>query len=450
MKYFVTGKISENIRETPEGFLVCVGVPIARTGEMEYGPNETPLDGDEYGHVIIERDEDEVFRPETIASFQGKPITIAHPDEFVSPENWKELAKGVLQNVRRGEGEHKNDLIADLLVTDQMAIGLVKNGLREVSCGYEADYEQIEKGKGKQKNIIGNNLALVDQGRAGHGYAINDHKGDSKMALKDKVNAIFAKAKDEALKVLDEKEEPKKEEKSEDSDSYDELVKVVKDLAEKVDKMGQPKDQAEGEVTKKQPADDDEEEATDKEENETEGEILKRVQVLEAAVEKLLAKMGDEEESEDDDEEGEEKSEDDDMEDDEMDDDDFEESTMVGDSKEVLSRAEILAPGIKKSKDIVRKALKTAYGTEEGKKVIDSLAGKKALVFDTKDKIEAKRLGMTFIAASELLKASRKEEVSKTKKATNDYSPVLRDYDKEPMTPEKLNEINAKHFAKRA
>jgi hypothetical protein len=446
MKYFVTGNISENIHETPEGYLVCIGVPIARTGEMEYGPNETPLDGDDDGHVVVTRDEAEVFRPETIASFEGKAITISHPNDFVGPHNWKDLAKGILQNVRRGKGDQKDDLIADLLITDKMAIGLVKNGLREVSCGYEADYLQIEDGKGKQKNIVGNHLALVDQGRAGHGYAINDHKGDKRMKYKDRIKALFSKAQDEAMKIAedeDKKDQMKDEDKdddkkSEDAGAYDELVKMVDALGAKIDAMKPAKDDASGTVVKKEgKADDDDKEdkKDDKKADDAEASIEDRVKALEAAISKLLDnKSGDE---------GMDKTDDDDMEetdDEDMEDDDFESSSLVGDSAEVISRAEILAPGIKKSKDIKVKALKAAYGTEDGKKVIEALTGGKTPTFDSKEKVNS-----LFISASEVMKVTRQKELSKTKR-TQDYVPSI---DKDPMvTAEKMNELNAKFYAK--
>src|ERR1019366_7797155 len=99
MKFYTTSKISENMHETPEGYLVCVGVSIARTGEMSYGPGETPLEVGPDGIVLVTRDAKEVFRPETIASFEGKAVTLAHPTEFVSPINWTVLTKGVLQNI---------------------------------------------------------------------------------------------------------------------------------------------------------------------------------------------------------------------------------------------------------------------------------------------------------------------------------------------------------------
>jgi hypothetical protein len=434
VKYYTTSQISENIHETPEGFLVCVGVPIARTGEMVYGEGETPLETDDEGKILISREADEVFRPETIASFEGKAVTITHPTEFVSPDNWKVLAKGIMQNVRRGEGENENDLIADLLITDSIAINLVKNGLREVSCGYEAEYTQTDEGKGIQTNIVGNHLALVQEGRAGSSYAINDHKGVTKMSIKAKIKAIFAKAQDEAMKMVDEEPPEKKEDKSKDEKpeekkeeskdkggaGYDELVKIVKDLGEKVDSM-KPKDEKpeekkeEGE--KKESKDDDD------------ANYGERLSQLEAAVAQLLEKKSeDSEESED--------------EDDEAEDDDFEKSTMKDSAMtgDTASRVEILAPGLKaKAKDVKAKALKAAYETKDGKAVIDQLTGGKAPAYDSEEKVNT-----LFIAASELLKVARAGDLSKTK--TTDYKPVLDNQG--PMSAERMNEINAKRYNK--
>jgi hypothetical protein len=170
MRYYTTAQLSENIHETPEGFLLCVGVPIARIGEYEYLDGETPLEADEDGRVLITRDADEVFRPETICSFEGKPITIGHPADAVSPQNWSRLAKGYIQNVHRGDTddeEDDDDLIADLLITDHDAIQLVKNGLREVSLGYDADYTQTGPGKGFSIQTCRQPLGPCERGKSG-------------------------------------------------------------------------------------------------------------------------------------------------------------------------------------------------------------------------------------------------------------------------------------------
>lgn len=311
-KFYTPTKLSENIAETPEGFLLCLNVPIARTGEMAYAENETPLEGDSEGKVLIYRDADEVFRVETITSFEGKPITIRHPDEFVDPSNWSYLAKGIIQNVRKADEKDENGqevLMADLLVTDALAIGLIKNGLREVSCGYEAEYEQMGEGKGRQTSIVGNHLALVESGRAGQSYAINDHKGNFTMeSFGDKLKKFFGKAVDEAMseekkdKSKDEdkdmskgkdedkdtKEEKKQEGKDEASASYDELVKMVKDLGEKLEAMSKPKDEM-GEKDK--PVDEDKKEKSSEEESQDEDpKMEERLKALEAAVAKLLDK----------------------------------------------------------------------------------------------------------------------------------------------------------------
>lgn len=445
MKYFVTSKISENIHETPEGYLLCLGVPIARTGEMIYGDGETPLESDDDGRVLITREEAEVFRAETIASFEGKPVTITHPKEFVNPANWKTLAGGVMQNVRRGEGELKDSLIADLLITDSMAIALVKNGLREVSCGYEAEYTQVEEGKGYQTNIVGNHLALVQQGRAGSSYAINDHKGkgDVSMSKLEKLlaklgitkDSPMAKTIDEAMKE-DEKKDDKKDDKAKDEagHGYDELVKMVKDLSSKIESMGKSKDESEEKPAPKKDAKKDESE-DEGEESPAEATLEERLKVLEAAVQKLLERESKEDEVPVDEEEvG-----DEDGEEMESEDDDLAATGITGDAAtEVISRAEILAPGIKATKDVKVKALKAAYATKDGKKIIESLTGGKAPAFDSAEKVET-----LFIAASELMKVTRGNDLSRTK--TRDYSPVLESREGE-MTAERMNEINAKHY----
>lgn len=452
MKYFVKAKLSENISETPEGYLVCLGVPICRTGEQVYGANETPLEPGPNGTVTIMREEAEVFRPETLASFEGKPVTITHPEEFVNPSNWKELSVGTMHNIRRGEGDYLDSTLADLLVTDQMAIGLVKNGLREVSCGYEADYEQDEPGYGYQKNIIGNHLAMVDQGRAGSSYAINDHKGVNKMTLKERLKKLKAKFADAEKEMQDAMEEMKdadgeqtpqdpssgKPAMAKDEEMYDELKKSCDALAKQIDALMGAKDADEEKPAPKKkdkedaPADDEDMEDDDMMDDDEPASMESRMKKLEAAVAKLLeSKAGDEDmESEDADEE--------------MEDDDFDESSMVGDSaggSDIASRAEILAPGIEITKNVKQKALKAAYATKDGRQIIKSLSGGKEPAWDKKEKIDS-----LFIAASEVMKATRVNDNAKTKRAAGVRDSSGKDGAGRVVTADDLNAINAKHF----
>ena len=173
-RFYITEKLSEHIGETPEGFLIAYDVPVAKIGEQVYKGDEVPIEPNAEGLVTIKRTEEEVFKPEAISSFEGKPFTIDHPDEMVTPENWKDLAHGFITNLRRGAREKFDLLIGDIVITTNKAIELVKGGMREISCGYDADYEQLDKGVGIQKNIVGNHIALVMRGRAGHRCAIGD------------------------------------------------------------------------------------------------------------------------------------------------------------------------------------------------------------------------------------------------------------------------------------
>ncbi|EKZ6358445.1 DUF2213 domain-containing protein [Klebsiella aerogenes] len=181
MKYFFTTRLGETRYIQADGSLLCKDVPIARTGTQVYLPEEIDLEPDASGTVTVWRTEDEVFSPETMASFEGVAVTLGHPEDeqgnivFVNPSNYSELAHGHIQNVRRGTGEQSDLLIADVLIKRQEAIDAVNAGLRDVSCGYDAQYKQLSPGRGKQYQITGNHLAVgIDRGRAGGRCAIGD------------------------------------------------------------------------------------------------------------------------------------------------------------------------------------------------------------------------------------------------------------------------------------
>lgn len=175
-KAFFGSKISPNMVKTPENFLICKNVPIARTGIQKYLGKEIGLDDRANDIIKVYRTEDEVFSPKTIASFEGKVFTDEHPDDWVNPLNFSSLAKGTITNVRRGNGKDSDLLLADIIVYSQMQIDEIgSKQKREVSCGYECEYVPYKDGFA-QKNIIGNHVALVSAGRAGQRVAIKDSK----------------------------------------------------------------------------------------------------------------------------------------------------------------------------------------------------------------------------------------------------------------------------------
>lgn len=196
--FYAPSRLGPTQTLTPEGFLICEAVPIARTGEMHYGGGEVPLVPGTDGIVTIERDAAEVFRPETITSFEGKPVTDEHPPVDVTPANWSRYARGFVRNVRQGEDVFADLLLADLVITCAETIAAVRAGKREVSCGYDAEYEQTGSGRGRQSNIVGNHVALVEEGRCGSRCAIGDHAmRKPKRSVWDRLTTAF-KARDEA------------------------------------------------------------------------------------------------------------------------------------------------------------------------------------------------------------------------------------------------------------
>ena len=187
-KAFYGSRISENRIRTPEGFLICKNVPIAKVGTQQYLGEELGLEGYENVLVDVIRTEQEVFSPKTIASFEGKPFTDDHPEqsEFVTTENYKQYVKGHVTNVRRGEGNFSDKLLADIIVYDKTVIEEIESGRkREISCGYGCDYDIDENGNILQINITGNHVALVNEGRAGHNVRILDHNKNKKGVVKN-------------------------------------------------------------------------------------------------------------------------------------------------------------------------------------------------------------------------------------------------------------------------
>jgi len=195
MRLYTVEKLGPKQALTPEGFLVCYDVPVARVGVMDYHELELPDLEAKDGVIQVERTEDVVFSPETIASFVGKPVTIDHPFEPVTPSNWLAFAKGNAMNVRRGEGDQSNLLLADLLITDRVAIDKVRGkDLTEVSCGYDSQYEQIAPGRARQATVVGNHVALVKNARCGPVCTIGDSfknlSGENPMAAKKGAKSV--------------------------------------------------------------------------------------------------------------------------------------------------------------------------------------------------------------------------------------------------------------------
>lgn len=168
-------RLSDNIIKLENGCIVCKNVPIARIGTYVYTKDEIGIDVQD-SVVEVFREQSEVFSPKTIASFNGVAFTDTHPPVDVTSDNWSMYSKGEVTNVHRGEGKDTDFLMADIIVRDPITINEIESGAkREISAGYECEYVERD-GKIFQKNIVGNHVALVQQGRAGHNVKIRDKK----------------------------------------------------------------------------------------------------------------------------------------------------------------------------------------------------------------------------------------------------------------------------------
>lgn len=262
--------ISPNQIETGEGFLICRNVPIARTGEQDYLGTELGLPVADV--VKVNRPAEEVFSDAALASFEGKPVTNDHPPELIDSETATMYEKGHVQNVRKGEGEWEGYVIGDLHIHDADLIRAIKEGKRQISCGYECDYSEDGDGY-KQTNIRGNHVAVVEQGRAGSKAAIMDSNKSKPIKAERKVmskQSNFLKlfgmaangkndeeltqmAMDAAENLVEEKTTEEVEtKKTEDGDPVAALAAKVEELSAKLDALTEPKesvDEATEEVT---------------------------------------------------------------------------------------------------------------------------------------------------------------------------------------------------------
>ncbi|EPF6052523.1 DUF2213 domain-containing protein [Acinetobacter baumannii] len=420
---YTTGQLGRTREITPEGYLLCRDVPIARIGTLMYADGEVPVAADNTGLIIIYRGEEVLFDPITIASAEGKPVTDDHPADWVTPDNWKELSKGFGKDVRRGEGADSGYLMADLLVTDKETIQKVLDGKVEISLGYDADYVETSKGKGLQSNIRVNHIALVEKGRCGSRCSIGDSFMSAKKTQKKEPwyqNLLGLKRTvDQALEEADKTVDSDDDDKTEDGESDDdngktndaainrEILKTLKTLDARLVRLEKKKTKDSDDPEKKTEDDDDDPENKTKDDGDlTEPEKAEKI-----------------------DESG--------------------TQTYTGDSlKEVISRAEILSPGYRmptfdsanNGKAVLntkRSVLKAAYATEDGQKAIAPFVGPNPDF----DKLPTFTIDAAFVGASELIKQQNNAKGVRSGIST-------RDFGRAAPTPAEINQRNREFWNK--
>lgn len=193
MKVLIAEKLSQHRYKTPEGYLICVDSVLARTGKQTYRRNEIFTDSEDDRLIEVDRKAEEVFSPETMASFENKPICVEHPDVDVTVNNISEFAVGFVRDIHKGEYESEPVMLGTLVITDAKTIEEIENGEHtDLSCGYDCDIEDCDSPE--QKHIRGNHIALCEHGRAGIAHIV-DSVNDMALSRTDAMDRCISLGK---------------------------------------------------------------------------------------------------------------------------------------------------------------------------------------------------------------------------------------------------------------
>lgn len=238
---------------TEEGYLVDHPI-VTSCGIFEYN---CP-DGSVHRELRLPED---VFDPESLKSYRGKPVIITHDAGSVDKDNVQDESIGTILSDGYRDGE---DVRAEIVIHDTDA--MKDCGLRELSLGYSLDLDETpgtwhgHPYDAIQKNIRVNHLALVDKARAGDQARLNIDSRDKliggkvmatpktnpkakknpeqtakKPARNDSMAAVIARYKARRAKRLDEAENPPAE-----GLTPEELVQLVRDRRDRRDAEGDP------------------------------------------------------------------------------------------------------------------------------------------------------------------------------------------------------------------
>lgn len=161
-------QISDNIfHEKETGYLYCKNSILGGIGVQKYLGKELPFKDVKPDEVVeLVRESIDVFDSSSISTFNGKPVTLHHPEGKVNSKNFKKFIVGSLNDVKQDE-TNKDNLIGDVVIYDAYTVDKVMKGeLKDLSLGYRAKVVPTGDGRYKQTSIVVNHLAIVEAGRA--------------------------------------------------------------------------------------------------------------------------------------------------------------------------------------------------------------------------------------------------------------------------------------------
>lgn len=170
-------------KKTKEGYLVATA-RVARTGNQMYLASELGdiaiNAGFKPGDVVrVHRHADQVFSDATLRSITRVPVTVDHPPENVTSDNWSQYSVGEVGDAYSTDSEW---IIVNPMIKDSAAISAAETTHKEISMGYEAGIIKARDGIDadfEMTDILMNHMALVPKGRAGEQARIGDTWGAS-------------------------------------------------------------------------------------------------------------------------------------------------------------------------------------------------------------------------------------------------------------------------------
>lgn len=233
---------------TAEGYLVDRPV-VTSTGIFEY----IEANGSKRRELRLPED---VFDPESLKSYRGKPIIITHEAGLITKDNVGEEEIGTIMSEGYRSGE---DVRAEVIIHDTEKMKAA--GLKALSLGYNLDLEETpgmwngQHYDAIQRNIRINHLALVADARAGERARLNidsrdakNSKGAQGMKKTKKTTRGDSILTDEELAKAIEDYKKRRAQSAvakEDADEPEKEVPVVSAEPENVPEKAEPKPDAE-------------------------------------------------------------------------------------------------------------------------------------------------------------------------------------------------------------
>lgn len=176
-----------NARICADGCLVAE-VRAARAGIQTYNRNEVNAPVGFAGDVVrVYRPEDEVFSRDSMASFAAAPVTIDHPSEAVTADNWRRLGVGEINGDVARDGEFVR---VPIIVRDASAVDTIMRSHKQLSMGYSVDLDWTpgkspsgEAYDAVQRHIRINHIAAVPAARGGPQLRIIDERKQKEPAM---------------------------------------------------------------------------------------------------------------------------------------------------------------------------------------------------------------------------------------------------------------------------